>query len=133
MSAIERLELALEPRLSSTGRLLEALQALPCRQSCVAQQAPGLALAAAEALTNIVRHGLPLRAISASVEVSDDRVVVELRDSGREFDMCGGAAELPPDPLAEHGRGLYLIRESVDACGYRRAGAENVHRLEKLI
>ena len=123
----------LEPRLSSTERLLDALHGLPCGRSCVAEEAPGIALAAAEALTNIVRHGLPLRAIALSIEVHDDRVVVELRDSGRAFDMCAGAAQLPPDPLAEHGRGLFLIRESVDACDYRRVGAENIHRLEKRI
>ncbi len=133
MSATARLELMLEPRLSSVERLLEALHGLPCGRSSAAEAAPGIALAASEALTNIVRHGLPLRAIAVSIEALDDRIVVEMRDSGRAFDMCTAPARLPADPLAEHGRGLFLIRESLDACAYRRVGAENLHRFEKRI
>ena len=67
-------------------------------------------LAVHEAMVNAQRHAGGVTA--ATVSLDGPAVVVEVRDKGRGFDV----PESPdmPDPAAERGRGLFLIRRLAD-------------------
>lgn len=63
-------------------------------------------LAVHEALINAESHGHGLSRVAASVDGDD--LVVEVCDAGSGFG-AGWPGSVPPDPLAERGRGLWLI------------------------
>lgn len=133
---LERVALDLEPRLTSLERLSAALEAIGCYHDAPSALRTGaaaalraLALAGGEALTNVVRHGAARRPVRVILEGFADRITLQMRDDGPPFDMFRGPAALPADPLAETGRGLFLIRESVDELAYRRVRGENVHTM----
>ncbi|MEA2704989.1 MAG: serine/threonine-protein kinase RsbW [Actinomycetota bacterium] len=66
----------------------------------------GVVLAVHEALVNAESHGQGLSRVAASVD--GDELVVDVCDAGAGF-VGGWPASTPPDPLAERGRGLWLI------------------------
>jgi anti-sigma regulatory factor (Ser/Thr protein kinase) len=69
-----------------------------------------IVLAVHEALTNADLHAGG--ATSATAVVEDSSVlVVEVRDRGPGFDVDRHATR-PPDPMAERGRGLWLITQT---------------------
>jgi len=71
-----------------------------------------LLLAVGEAVANAVRHGAG--PVQAHVEVSDNKVVVRVRDCGPGFD-ANRLYDAEPSPLdAESGRGLYVIKRATD-------------------
>jgi anti-sigma regulatory factor (Ser/Thr protein kinase) len=81
-----------------------------------------LELALDEAASNVILHayrGEAGRPIELAVDVDADRACVELYHRGRDFDPD---AVPPPDldALRESGRGLYLIRQSVDEVTFFR-------------
>ena len=57
-----------------------------------------------ELVTNVVHHAPG--AIEISVEMHDDDAVLTVADEGPGFPL---APSLPSDPLADRGRGLYLV------------------------
>ena len=87
----------------------------------------GIVLAVHEALTNADLHGGG--ATSATAHVQDSSVlVVEVRDRGPGFDVDGHASH-PPDPLAERGRGLWLITQTATEWELDTRGRETCLRL----
>jgi serine phosphatase RsbU (regulator of sigma subunit)/anti-sigma regulatory factor (Ser/Thr protein kinase) len=68
-------------------------------------------IAVQEALINADRHGGGLREVGASVH--GDLLTVVVADHGETFSAVPYTA-LPPDPLAERGRGLWLIGQITD-------------------
>jgi len=84
-------------------------------------------LAVHEALMNSLRHAGG--ATSACAEVRGAAVVVEICDSGPGFDINRHASQ-PPDPLAESGRGLWLICQIADSWGVEHSNGETCLRLE---
>jgi len=72
-------------------------------------------LAADEAFINAFMHsGDAAGLIEVRAEVGAGRVVVEVRDHGCGFDPRSVDVEAVPDPLATHGRGLFLIHHLMD-------------------
>ena len=87
----------------------------------------GILLAVHEALINAQRHAGG--ATSATAEVEDGKdLVVEVRDEGPGFDM-GDHTNGPPDPLAERGRGLWLITQIAASWDVRQHRGETCLRL----
>ena len=95
-----------------------------------------LELAAEEAVTNVCLHAhyqktgeLEIRCFK---EPYSDRLVVEIRDSGKAFDVLSAP---PPDFTSDledrkiGGLGVFLIRKMVDEVHYSRKADENVLRL----
>jgi len=72
-----------------------------------------LLTAVGEAVANAVRHGRgPLQ---AHVELTEQRVVVRVRDNGAGFDPHMLYDSEPPSSVdAETGRGLYIMRRACD-------------------
>lgn len=68
-----------------------------------------------EALANAVRHSLePRSRIGVSVQVDTRAVTMEVRDQGGGFDPSALELTTAPDPLSEHGRGLFLMEQLTD-------------------
>jgi serine/threonine-protein kinase RsbW len=88
-----------------------------------------------EALSNVMRHaycGDTTRPIRIACRRDGDNFEVEVSDRGREFDPFAHPL-LPPDELRSGGRGIFLIRSSVDECEYVRDGEWNRLRLRKRL
>ena len=79
-----------------------------------------VALAVHEAMVNALRHAGGVTAATAAVD--GGTVVVEVRDRGEGF-VVPATAEMP-DPAAESGRGLFLIRRLTSAASVTRSGDE---------
>jgi len=77
-------------------------------------------LAVHEAMVNAQRHGGGVTSASAAFEGA--RLVVEVRDRGRGFTVPPSPEK--PDPAAETGRGLFLIRRLAAGAEVSRVGDE---------
>ncbi|NLC57004.1 MAG: ATP-binding protein [Armatimonadetes bacterium] len=91
-----------------------------------------LKLAATEACLNAIRHGSPQgnsNLVDVQVKPELDRVVIEVRDEGRGFDVR--KARQSPLPLGESGRGLKLIESLVDRAEYCNSRRGHLVRLTK--
>lgn len=80
----------------------------------------GVVLAVHEALVNAQRHGGGVSRATAAID--GDTVVIEVRDRGRGFGVPDDPAV--PDPAAERGRGLFLIRRLAAGVDVSRVGGE---------
>lgn len=80
-------------------------------------------LALNEALVNAGQHAGGVRRAEASVGSS---LVIQIWDRGRGFDPVP-YAHRPPELLAEHGRGVWLMSRVADSCEVHRDGRG--HRL----
>ncbi len=87
--------------------------------------AAGVVLAIVEALGNVARHATkptdPLR-FDLRLDIDDDTILIEVVDYGPGFDL---RPTMMPDPLAESGRGIPLMRRFCDSVEYRRGGQRN--------
>lgn len=66
-------------------------------------------LALTEACANVVRHAGATDEYDVSINVHDATCSIDVIDSGRGYDGVSLHASMP-NPTAEEGRGLYLIR-----------------------
>lgn len=87
-----------------------------------------LALALTEALANAVKHGSKNDSsleVQCQVMTENSAMIIVVSDSGPGFDPSSVASPLESAGLtAEHGRGLYMIRQLVDEVRFARCGAE---------
>jgi serine/threonine-protein kinase RsbW len=94
-----------------------------------------IALAVDEALANVIKHsykGRPDGAVSLTCRAEDGSLEVVMRHWGERFDPeC--AAELAPDELRAGGRGLFLIRATMDEVEFAHDGECSVVRLRKHV
>ena len=78
-------------------------------------------LAMHEALVNAQRHAGG--AVRLEVRVDGPTVVLEVFDRGPGFRLP--SPPVPPDPMAERGRGLWLMCRTSSRCDVRREGGQN--------
>ena len=71
-------------------------------------------LAVDEACTNALRHSRTEQEIEIRLGFEADDLVAEVRDHGRGFDVTSFDPGKMPDPMANDGRGLYMISRLVD-------------------
>ena len=83
-------------------------------------------LAVHEAIMNSMRHAGG--AISATAGLEGSELVVEVCDGGPGFDVDEHSGQAP-DPLAERGRGLWLIRQIAAGWKVERRDGETCLRL----
>jgi len=95
-------------------------------------------LALVEIVVNVIRYAYPGGGGEITIEIRKDhrRVHIEIRDSGVPFDPC----QAPKPDINEvitagrkGGLGIYLTREIMDECRYRREGGQNILTLVKKI
>jgi serine/threonine-protein kinase RsbW len=135
---IIRLDLpATHTYLNVLDACLEALLARVTEMESQPDLAHAVLLAVHEACTNIVDHAYagmqPARVVvTMRVEVEPRRLVFELQDTGRSFDL----ATIPEPDLAEgqiRGYGLFLMRQILDDVDYTALPDGNHWRLTKRL
>jgi serine/threonine-protein kinase RsbW len=113
---------AISPLLDRLMRLIEG-------SHCVTGEEPAVQLALQEALNNAVVHGNGMDArklvhVRCRCELGKG-VSLVVSDQGQGFDP-----NEVPDPLivenlkAEHGRGIYLMKQAMDKVAFERGGTE---------
>jgi serine/threonine-protein kinase RsbW len=103
--------------------LVDRLMPLIEGSRCVPGKEPTVELALREALNNAVVHGNRMDA-HKFVQVRcrcglGKGLSIIVRDQGQGFDPNG-----IPDSQAEHGRGIYLMKVSMDTVSFERGGTE---------
>lgn len=117
-------------------RAVEALQKFGEARQIPGKILFGLTLALEECGSNIVNHGLRRDAektFLATFHHNEDRMTLELRDQGPEFDPTlkpDGDLEADDD-APPGGWGIFLVRRYTDEIHYARQGDENVLHLIK--
>jgi anti-sigma regulatory factor (Ser/Thr protein kinase) len=81
-----------------------------------------------EAVSNAIIHGNgkdEAKKISINLHDSSDRVQVKVTDKGKGFDtFCIADPCLPDNITKPHGRGLHIIKNSVDGVSFDENGSE---------
>jgi anti-anti-sigma factor len=131
-----RLELKATPE--EVMRAVDALQSFAQTKNLPCKTIFDLALALEESASNIVNHALcrdAQRSFQVALQHGEDAFVIELRDSGPEFDPTAVAdRELrAADEDCPGGWGIPLVRRFLDEIHYRRDAGENVLRLIKRL
>jgi serine/threonine-protein kinase RsbW len=133
---IVRRDIRVPADMSKLCELRDLLATICEEQEVPRKTARRMVLAIDEALSNIIEHASlkdNSKDIELSLEISDDRIVAEIRDRGIPFDP------IPfdnPDRRAypRRGFGLYLIHMIVDRIDYERTSdGRNVLTLTKSI
>jgi anti-sigma regulatory factor (Ser/Thr protein kinase) len=130
----EVLRLRLPLTRVAAKRMRSSIAGLLAEHGVPPKPAREVLLAADEAFINAFMHsGDVAGLVEVSAEVGAGRVVVEIRDRGCGFDPRAIDVRAVPDPLATHGRGLFLIHHLMDAVEVRsrKRGAGTLVRMEK--
>ena len=128
-----RLCIPAKPEYITLGRL--ALTGLTRVRPFSDDTLADLKLALTEACTNSVRHAYEEGegVVEILYELHDDRLVVEVSDSGEGFDHDAPPRE-DPDGLSEGGLGIALIRAVADELdiGSRNGGGSRLRFVKRL-
>ena len=113
---------AISPTLDRLMRLIEGLQCIPGAERDVE-------LALREALVNAVVHGNqkdPEKKVHIRCRCGPGKEIsIVVTDQGKGFDFEKTAGNGPtPDPAAEHGRGIPLMKAYMDDMHFERDGSE---------
>jgi serine/threonine-protein kinase RsbW len=125
----ELLDLSMPASSESIATITAAISEILERIEIPEQKRLEIDLAVQEALANAVVHGCegdPSKTITCKLNRDHQgRVVISVTDPGPGF-----RPEVVPDPQrseglqADHGRGVYLIRQLMDEVQFERGGAE---------
>lgn len=112
----ESLVLTLQPRLSNVHPAVNRVLAWARLQGIPADTLSRIELPLVEAVNNAVEHGCegkPAATVEINTRADTSGLVVSVRDPGR-FDPPPAWTSLPEDPLAEGGRGGFIIESGTD-------------------
>lgn len=128
---METAGLRIPARLSEIAGAVEAVRRHLFARGLAEARWPGIELVIVEAMNNAIEHGTadPAGAeVALTVDWSGEELVIEVRDAGR-F-MPGPAwGQLPENPLAEGGRGGFIISTGTDR--YEHVSDERGHALRR--
>jgi len=79
-----------------------------------------------EACANAIRHSGSPDDIEITLRFTRTKILATVTDHGRGFDVESFDPQLPPDPGAEHGRGLFIIATLMDSLELRLDGGLEV-------
>jgi len=123
-----KLDITFPAQVDRIGGVVEKVVALARRLHGETDKDQEIALALTEALANAVKHGSkndPSLQVQCQVIDEGSALTIIVRDSGPGFDPGSVANPLESAGLsADHGRGLYMIRQLVDEVRFERRGAE---------
>lgn len=91
-----------------------------------------LNLVLTEAMANTIEHaneGDPAKEVHIEISIIEQRLIIRVFDFGQGFDVKQYVE--PRHPLAEHGRGIYLIHTIMDEISYQPTDAGNVLEMVK--
>jgi anti-sigma regulatory factor (Ser/Thr protein kinase) len=117
------------PQTSSARQLRLALERYLTAVDVQDDAVASLLLCADEALINAVAHA-PLTPVLVAACVRYDRLVLEVSDEGPGFDAARVRQDELPDLDADHGRGLFLIHQLMDAVRIDSSESGTIIRME---
>ena len=88
-----------------------------------------------EAMANAIQHAANLEKsteLHVTIRVKNRRLTIKVYDQGQGFSLCD-LPEPPPSCLAEHGRGIFIIRSLMDRVSYRKYDGGHVLEMEKTL
>lgn len=109
-----RLEFRIAPDPTLLQRSRERVRDYLYQHCSHAEAVDQVVLAVDEACTNALRHSASDDDLEISLRFTGDDVIVEVRDHGRGFDTSALDLGRRPEPLADEGRGFFLINSLVD-------------------
>ncbi len=122
-----RLHFRVPPEPSHLLRARERLRDY-LRQYCTERQViDDVVLCVEEAATNAIRHGDSPEDIEIALHFTQTKLVATVKDRGRGFDVASFDPQQKPDPLKDHGRGLFIIASLMDSLKLRIDGGLEVH------
>jgi serine phosphatase RsbU (regulator of sigma subunit)/anti-sigma regulatory factor (Ser/Thr protein kinase) len=130
---VEIYELQVGSELSLVGDAVRLIGIHLSLRGLAAAAWPGIELAVVEGMNNAIKYGCNERAdteIGVRVAWRATTLRIEIRDPGR-FVPPAGWGELPLDPLAESGRGGFLMRQAFSTVEHRNDASGHVLVLEK--
>jgi len=89
-----------------------------------------------EAMANAIRHANandPDKVVRVVIFFSEDKLVIQVYDSGQGFDINNIPVPGNGDILEDRGRGISLIRTLMDSVCYRNLKAGNVLEMTKKL
>ena len=129
----------MELKISSDPRWLRVVRAMMEEVSRLAGfsdgERCGIVIAVDEALSNVMKHsykGDPNGQVSLSCVADDGCLEIVLRDQGEAFDPKR-LEPPPPDEMRVGGRGIFLMRSTMDEVKFERHGDVNLLRLRKYV
>lgn len=127
----------MELKISSDPRWLRVVRAMIQELARQAGFSEGdrcdITIAVDEALSNVMKHsykGNPEGVVCLSCAAEDGSLEVVLRDRGEALDP-ERLEPPPPNEMRPGGRGIYLIRSTMDEVKFERDGDMNLLRLRK--
>ncbi len=123
-----KLDIAFPAQVDRIAGVVEKVVALARQLHGETDKEQELALALTEALANAIKHGSkndPSLKVQCQVLTLGSAMTIIVRDSGPGFDPASVANPMESAGLtADHGRGLFMIRQLVDEVRFERNGAE---------
>lgn len=89
-----------------------------------------------EATVNAITHANatdPDKEVQIHIAVSSRELLIKVYDQGKGFTLNLFSTPTCPDPLAEHGRGIFIIRSLMDSVDYQKTNGGNVLTMKKKI
>lgn len=129
----------MELKIPSDSRWLRVVRAMMEEVSRLAGFSGGercdVIIAVDEALSNVIKHsckGDPDSQVSVSCVLDNGCLEIILSDRGEAFDPTK-IEPPPPDEVRPGGRGIYLMRSTMDEISFERNGDINRVRLRKYV
>ncbi|HZG18239.1 MAG TPA: anti-sigma B factor RsbW [Candidatus Bathyarchaeia archaeon] len=123
-TGIDVIEMSLPARAEYVGVVRLTVSGIANRAGMAYDDIEDVKLAVAEACTNVVQHAYAaddVGSIHLRCKIMEDRMVIEVADDGKSFQVDAVPAKLKPidhslsvDELTEGGLGLYLIHTLMD-------------------
>ena len=99
--------------------------------------AHNLNLVLTEAMANAIKHAKvtdPDKGLHIRITISEQQIAIRVYDSGQGFDLNEVTnPNFESDPLAEQGRGIFIIRSLMDSVKYKKTRCGNVLEMKKKL
>jgi anti-sigma regulatory factor (Ser/Thr protein kinase) len=128
--------LALQATPQDVMRAVDLLFEFGKERGLAERESFAVALILEECATNIVQHALrsdPHQKFSVTFDHTGAEIILELRDTGPEFDPTRGIETSQQNPQRDGGWGLQLVRRYANTISYRREAGQNILRLTKKL
>lgn len=140
-----RIQLSIESRLDQVLFLRTAVRAIAAELGFDESTCLEIQLGVTEAVNNVIEHAYncsPDRRVAVDLETGSDLLEVWITDDGLPFPIdslqkCLGDDPLSPESgveeLSDRGRGLWIIRQTMDSVMFdRKDGKNQLHLSKKL-
>ena len=122
------LSLEIRPDMAGLATALERLDQF-WQNSLLAEDAQAdLNIAVEEIVSNVIRHADSTTPIALTVTLDEDRIRVEVQDSGSAFDPLTHPMPDPNSPLEQRragGLGIFMVTKMMDEVRYERREGRN--------